>query len=83
MIDYGFTGPPSAYEEDHLIPIGLGGSPTDPHNLWPQPGASPNPKDRIEDAGVRAVCDGQMSLAQAQKAIASDWVAFGRQLGVT
>jgi hypothetical protein len=23
---YGLTGPPSAYEEDHLIPLGLGGA---------------------------------------------------------
>jgi hypothetical protein len=83
MIEYGFTGPASAYEEDHLIPIGLGGSPTDPRNLWPQPGSSPNPKDRVEEVGVRAVCDGRMSLTKAQRAIASDWMAFGHLLGVT
>ena len=83
MVQYGFAGPPSAYEEDHLIPIGLGGSPTDPRNLWPQPGSSPNPKDRVEEGGVRAVCDRRITLAQAQRAIASDWLAFGRELGVT
>ena len=26
-----------AYEEDHLIPLSLGGAPDDPANLWPQP----------------------------------------------
>jgi len=25
------------YEEDHLIPLELGGNPTDPKNLWPEP----------------------------------------------
>jgi hypothetical protein len=27
----------SAYEEDHLVPLGLGGAPYDPRNLWPEP----------------------------------------------
>lgn len=27
----------SHYEEDHLIPLGLGGAPSDPKNLWPEP----------------------------------------------
>jgi hypothetical protein len=80
---YGLTGSLSQYEEDHLIPISLGGSPTDPRNLWPQPGASPNPKDRVEAAAARAVCSSRMPLASTQKAMASDWVALGRQLGVS
>src|ERR1700736_1644730 len=25
------------YDEDHFIPLELGGSPTDPKNLWPEP----------------------------------------------
>jgi hypothetical protein len=25
------------YEEDHFIPLELGGNPTDPKNLWPEP----------------------------------------------
>lgn len=82
MIDYGFSGSPSAYEEDHLIPIGLGGNPSDPRNLWPEPGGSPNPKDEVEATATRAVCEGRISLSQAQRLIASDWVSFGRQLGV-
>jgi hypothetical protein len=82
LIAYGVAGPTSAFEEDHLIPISLGGSPTDPHNLWPESGASPNPKDRVEAAAARAVCSGHLQLSNAQKAIATDWVAFGQQLGV-
>ena len=82
MAAYGDTGPVSSYEEDHLIPIGLGGSPTSPQNLWPEPGASPNPKDAVENAANHAVCDGDMNLSAAQHAIAANWLAFGHQLGV-
>lgn len=82
MGEYGDTRPIYDYEEDHLIPLELGGAPSDPHNLWPDPGASPNMKDDVENAANRAVCDGRMGLAAAQRQIATDWVAFGRSLGV-
>ncbi|MGH9078357.1 MAG: hypothetical protein ACRDY0_13075 [Acidimicrobiales bacterium] len=82
MASYGEPGPVSAYEEDHLVPLELGGAPSDPRNLWPEPGASPNGKDQVESAGRRAVCSGRMALSAAQLAVASDWVAFGRQLGL-
>jgi hypothetical protein len=82
MRDYSWTGPLNGWEEDHLVPLEVGGAPSDPRNLWPEPGASPNPKDRVESAANRAVCEGRMPLADAQRAIAADWVAFGRQLGV-
>jgi hypothetical protein len=65
------------------VPLELGGSPTAVTNLWPEPGATPNPKDAVEDAAKRAVCDGSMTLAAAQQAIASDWIMLGEQLGVT
>ena len=73
MAEYGDTGPPHAYEYDHLVSLELGGAPNDSANLWPEPGPSPNPKDAIENALHRAVCDGRMSLAAAQHAIATDW----------
>ncbi|HET6915413.1 MAG TPA: hypothetical protein VFH56_04925 [Acidimicrobiales bacterium] len=82
MDNYGDTGSMSGYEEDHLIPLELGGSPADPRNLWPQPGSSPNPKDDVEYAANRAVCGGGMPLAEAQREIAADWVTLGRSLGV-
>ena len=38
IADYGYTDTSTAdYEEDHFIPLELGGSPTDPGNLWPEP----------------------------------------------
>lgn len=71
---YGYTDKnPRDYEEDHLISLELGGNPTDPKNLWPEPGASPNPKDKIENLCHEKVCSGQITLEQAQQEIATDW----------
>lgn len=72
-----------SYEEDHLVPLEVGGAPSDPHNLWPEWGATPNPKDKVEDAAKRAVCSGNMSLATAQQGFESNWIVLGQQLGVT
>ena len=68
----------SAYEEDHLISLQLGGNPTDPKNLWPEPYASNNArkKDVVESALKRLVCAGTLKLADAQKAILNWPVAY-------
>jgi hypothetical protein len=81
--DYGYrdTGL-SLYEEDHLVPLEAGGAPSDPANLWPEPGRSPNVKDKVESAARSAVCKGRMPLAVAQAGFEHDWVVLGRQLGV-
>ena len=73
MKEYGFTDRITEHEEDHLIPLSLGGHPTDPKNLWPQPDAAPNPKDAVESRLKAAVCSGAMPLATAQQRIATDW----------
>jgi hypothetical protein len=70
---------PRDYEEDHLIPLELGGSPTDPRNLWPEPYVASIPdggahsKDRVESYLHRQVCSGNLPLQQAQREIATDW----------
>jgi hypothetical protein len=75
------------YEEDHLISLELGGSPTSPRNLWPEPhhvigGWGSYAKDRLEDRLHTLVCRGRVPLAQAQHAIASDWIAaYKRYVG--
>jgi hypothetical protein len=74
MKAYGDAGSPHAYEYDHLISLELGGAPNDLRNLWPEPGASPNPKDRVENRLHKLVCAGSMTLATAQRKIATDWV---------
>jgi hypothetical protein len=66
----------SGYEYDHFVPLELGGATNDSRNLWPEPGASPNPKDRVEDYLNREVCAGKMALARAQSLIVRNWVAL-------
>lgn len=68
-------------ELDHLVSLELGGS-NDATNLWPEYPATPNPKDKIENALNRAVCSGRVTLAAAQDAIASDWTNAESKLGI-
>lgn len=71
---YGYTDTnPKDYEYDHLISLELGGAPNDLRNLWAEPGASPNPKDSVENQLHKEVCNNQITLAQAQQAISTDW----------
>ena len=72
------------YEEDHLIPLELGGSPTSPRNLWPEPhfvegGWGSYRKDRLENRLRWLVCHGQLRLATARHRIATDWIAAFRR----
>jgi hypothetical protein len=77
--EYGLSHaqPRGAFEVDHLIPLELGGD-NAIANLWPQ-AAEPRPgfheKDRVEDYLHEQVCAGRMGLAEAQRLIATDWVA--------
>jgi hypothetical protein len=76
----------SDYEEDHLIPLELGGAPRSVRNLWPEPyhvteGAYS--KDKIENKLHTLVCAGSLSLSTARHAIATNWVtAYQRYIGV-
>jgi hypothetical protein len=79
MRAYGDHGAAHGYEYDHLISLELGGAPNDPRNLWPEPGNSPNPKDKVENLLHRQVCDGQIGLRTAQHEIATNWVAIYRR----
>ena len=63
----GLRGPPSAYQEDHLISLELGGNPTDPRNLWPEPYPRAAEVDRIENQLNARLCGGELSLDQAQR----------------
>jgi hypothetical protein len=82
MRAYGDTGSPAHFEEDHLIPLALGGAPRDPQNLWPEPHPSPNEKDTVEGAAHDAVCRGKIALPDAQHRIATDWYQLGKDLNV-
>jgi hypothetical protein len=67
MRAYGETGPPSAYEEDHLISLELGGAARDARNLWPEPRPRAEEVDRIENELNAKVCSGELTLAEAQR----------------
>ena len=76
---YGMEAVPAAsYELDALVTPELGGS-TNQANLWPQRYHSPvwnaRVKDELERLLPEMVCDKQIPLAQAQREIASDWIA--------
>jgi hypothetical protein len=67
-------------EEDHLVPLELGGNPHDPTNLWPeprqtiaQPGQGAETKDNEESSLKQAVCSGQMTLDAARQKMLADW----------
>jgi hypothetical protein len=64
---YDEHGPPSAYQEDHLISLELGGDPTDPRNLWPEPYPRASAVDQIENDLNARVCSGELTLADAQR----------------
>jgi hypothetical protein len=81
--EYGITERnPGDYEVDHLVPLELGGS-NDIANLWPEAAAPPpgfHQKDVVENYLHDQVCGGSMSLLDAQRAIATNWVEVFQRL---
>ena len=77
---YGQSDGPSAYELDHLVPLELGGTPNSAANLWPEPGSSPNAKDKLEGALHDLLCAHRITLTAAQHMIATDWITAYRQI---
>jgi hypothetical protein len=67
LAEYRLRGPPSAFQEDHLISLELGGNPTDPRNLWPEPYPRAAAVDQMENDLNHRVCAGSLTLAQAQQ----------------
>jgi hypothetical protein len=87
MAAYGIEGqPPNSYELDHLISLELGGAPADVANLWPQPwegGTNAHQKDAVETHLKQEVCRGAVALLDAQRMIATDWLAVYREQHLT
>lgn len=86
ILSYGYIDlDPKHYEEDHLIPLSIGGSPDAPSNLWPQPRTSEwnaAKKDALEFRVYKLVCEGELSLEQAQKELSTNWIeAYKRYIG--
>ena len=90
IAEYGYSDTSTSdYEEDHFIPLELGGAPRDPQNLWPEPrysadgsGNTSYTKDSVENKLKTAVCNGTVNLADAQNAIATDWTTALSSLGL-
>jgi hypothetical protein len=80
IVEYGWTDTnPADYEEDHLISLEIGGNPTDPKNLWPEPYTgkfNSHMKDKVEDWLHDQVCTFKMTLEQAQKGISTNWKQY-------
>jgi hypothetical protein len=58
-------GPASDYAEDHLVPLCVGGHPTDPRNLWPQRVEGDwnfKVKNQFEAAVCTRLCRGELTL---------------------
>jgi hypothetical protein len=65
------------YEEDHLIPLEVGGNPNSPLNLWPEylyGSYGAHIKDQLEDEMHYLVCHGKISLKAAQAAFTPNWI---------
>ncbi len=76
--DYGYADiNPTHYEEDHLIPLSIGGNPSNPSNLWPQPRLSEwnaQKKDILEFKLYKLVCEGILPLDDARHQISTNWI---------
>ena len=86
IIDYGYTDTNmSDYEEDHLVPLELGGAPRDPGNLWPEPHYGTKTaytKDGTETKLRNAVCAGTITLSAARTAIKTNWTTALQVTGI-
>jgi hypothetical protein len=86
IADYGYSDTNvSDYEEDHLVPLELGGAPRDPANLWPEPRYGTKPastKDGVETKLKNAVCAGTITLSAARSAIRTNWTTALQVTGI-
>lgn len=80
---YGYLNTdPRDYEEDHLIALSIGGAARDPLNLWPAPRKTEwgaERKNQLEFVLYRLVCAGDVPLAEAQRAMATNWIEAWRR----
>lgn len=75
--ELGLPGTVHDYEEDHFIPLALGGAPYNPQNLWPETWPQAHKSDPLEYKLYRQVCDEQITLKQARNQIKAYKVRYG------
>jgi hypothetical protein len=76
MVRYASVGPPSSYEEDHLVALEDGGSPRDPNNLWAEylyGGGGALRKDKVEHHLHELICAGKITVVAAAHLLETDW----------
>ena len=90
IAEYGYTDRRMYdYELDHLVPLTVGGAPSDPRNLWPEPhhvigGWGSYAKDRLESRMHTLLCHGEVTLEQARAAFVPNWIeGYKRYVGAT
>ncbi|MFE7216248.1 hypothetical protein ACFY0A_36995 [Streptomyces sp. NPDC001698] len=67
------------------MPLELGGHPTDPANLWPEPyygSPTTHTKDEVETKLRNAVFAGKITLASARNAIRTNWTTALQVTGI-
>lgn len=67
------VGDEHLYELDHVVPLELGGAPTEGRNLQMQLWPEAREKDRTENCLKETVCRGALTLQEAQNRIWADW----------
>jgi len=86
IVEYGYSDTSTAdYEEDHLVPLELGGAPKAATNLWPEPRSGTKTaanKDTVENKLKAAVCAGTVTLSAARTAIKTNWMTALAKLGL-
>ncbi|MEV0642061.1 hypothetical protein AB0I77_45505 [Streptomyces sp. NPDC050619] len=87
IAEYGYSDTSTAdYEEDHMVPLELGGAPKAAENLWPEPrygDETASGKDTVENKLKKAVCAGTVTLDDARSAILTDWTTALSDLGLS
>lgn len=73
MLERKIPGDMASYEEDHAIPLCLGGDPRSELNLYPEIWPEARQKDVVEVFLNHCVCRQGMSLQLAQKLVWPDW----------
>jgi len=80
LIKYSLPGSPLTYVVAQVVPVEDGGSPTSPENLYPLPlNGYGGQKTRALVAGQLhdEICSHKITVAQAAKTLAGDWLAKG------
>jgi hypothetical protein len=71
-------------ELDHLVSLELGGS-NDAKNLWPESYSgqwNAHQKDQLENRLHKLICNGSITVKDAQAAISRDWIsAYQKYIG--